>query len=509
MTQESATRSPRGVPAFLGIDLGTSSVKVVVVGLDGSLLGQADGSYSVLSPRHGWSEADPQAWLASTATAVRTAVAGARADVLGIGFSGQMHGIVAADGAGAAVRPAMLWSDARATDQLRSYEKLPAHVRARLANPLSPGMAGPLLSWLEENEPRAWAATRWALSPKDWLRSRLTGEFATEPSDASATLLYDIVGDGWDLDVLDVLGLDPAKLAPLLPGSAHRAGALSPRGAELLGLPPGIPVAAGAADTAAAALGSALTDPATAQLTIGTGAQVIRPVAVLPADLSPSPVTHLYRTADDSGWYSMAASLNGGSTLSWVRGVLGASWQEVYDAASLPPDEDAPLFLPHIHGERTPYLDAGMRGAWTGLTPRHGRRDLLRAALEGVAFAVREATDCLLASDEAVRELRLAGGGTAAPAWRQMLADVLERPLTPVEVPAASGLGAAILARRAAGVAEEPGDRRAGTSSSTTSPRPERSSFFQHRFGAYRERVSALRLAAGRPLPELVQPGTT
>jgi xylulokinase len=345
----------------------------------------------VSSPRAGWSETDPQAWWSSTTAAVRTAVAQAKANVLAIGLSGQMHGIVAADGTGAPVRPAMLWSDARATDELWSYEDLPAHVRARLADPLSPGMAGPLLSWVRRHEPEVYAATRWALSPKDWLRSRLTGEFHTEPSDASATLLYDVVDDGWDLQVLDALGLDPGKLAPVLPGSAHPAGHLTSAAAEL-------PVAAGAADTAAAALSSALVDPATAQLTIGTGAQVIRPVAVLPGDLAPDPVTHLYRSAAESGWYRMAASLNGGSMLSRVRGVLGASWQEMYDCAARPADPDAPLFLPHIHGERTPYLDPRMRGARTGLAPRHGREELLHAALEGVAFAVRNATDCLLSS---------------------------------------------------------------------------------------------------------------
>jgi xylulokinase len=504
MTNDTAT-GRNGVPAFLGIDLGTSSVKVVVTGLDGSVLGQAGGSYAVRSPRPGWSETDPREWLSSTTAAVRTAVADAGAGILGIGFSGQMHGIVPADRAGAPVRPAMLWSDSRATDQLRSYAELPAHVRARLANPLSPGMAGPLLSWLEQHEPQAWAATRWALSPKDWLRSRLTGEFSTEPSDASATLLYDLTGDGWDLDVLDVLGVDPAKLAPVLPSSGHPAGELTPAGAELLGLHPGIPVAAGAADTAAAALGSGLVDPATAQLTIGTGAQVIRPVAAFPADLSSNPVTHLYRTADASGWYRMAASLNGGSTLSWVRDVLAASWQEVYDCAAQLPDEDAPLFLPHIHGERTPYLDAGMRGAWTGLTPRHGRRELLHAALEGVAFAVREAAGCLLSPGDGV-ELRLAGGGTTAPAWRQMLADVLGRPLTPIEVPAASGLGATILARRVAGLAD-PG-RGGSLDVATVSPRPERSHAYADRYAHYREQVAALRRAAHQPLPELVLPGT-
>src|SRR4051812_26412973 len=503
MTDTASTRSDQGGAAVLGIDLGTSSVKVVIANLEGDLIGQADGAYPVSSPRPGWSETDPDEWLSSTTTAVRTALAQTDVEILAIGFSGQMHGVVAADRSGAPLRAAMLWSDSRAIDQLASYEGLAVPVRARLANPLSPGMAGPMLAWLRQHEPDVYRATGWALSPKDWLRSRLTGQFATEPSDASATLMYDLVNDSWDLDVLDVLGLDPAKLAPVLPGSGQPAGELTAAAGELLGLPAGIPVAAGAADTAAAALGSRLVDPATAQLTVGTGAQVIRPVVSLPEKLPPAPVTHLYRSAAGSGWYSMAASLNGGSTLAWVRGILGASWQELYDCAALFPGEDAPLFLPHLHGERTPYLDPAMRGAWTGLAPQHRREELLYSALEGVAFTIREAADCLLESGSDVPQLRLAGGGTTAPGWRQMLADVLERPVTPVDVPGASALGATVLAREVAGI-PEPTSAPEPHPEPTICPRPGRSRFHRLRYERYRERVDALRLAtpAHGPLSE-------
>ncbi len=499
MTDTTSTGPRQGGAAVLGIDLGTSSVKVVIANLEGDLLAQAGAAYPVRSPHPGWSETDPDEWLSSTTTAARAAVAQTDAEILAIGFSGQMHGVVVTDRSGRPLRPAMLWSDARAVDQLASYQALAAPARARLANPLSPGMAGPQLAWLRQHEPDVYRATGWALSPKDWLRSRLTGQFATEPSDASATLMYDLVNDTWDLDVLGVLGLDPAKLPPVLGSSGQPAGELTAAGAELLGLAPGTTVAAGAADTAAAALGSGLVDPATAQLTVGTGAQVLRPVVSLPQTLPPDPVTHLYRSAG-SGWYSMAASLNGGSTLSWVCGVLGASWQELYDCAALVPDEDAPLFLPHLHGERTPYLDPGMRGAWTGLAPQHRREELLYAALEGVAFTIRAAADCLLGSGSGAGsdppQLRLAGGGTTAPGWRQMLADILERPVTPVDVPGASALGAALLAREAAGIPGPDSGPQPRTAQPATRPRPGRSLFHHERYERYRESVEALRLAA-------------
>jgi xylulokinase len=438
--------------ATLGIDLGTSSVKVVVVTLDGTVAGQATGDYRVSSPGPGQSESDPAEWLVATADAVKAAVAGAGVEPVAIGLSGQMHGVVPAAADGRPVRAAMLWSDARAVAELAAYASLPPTVRARLANPLSPGMAGPLLAWLARNEPDAWAATRWALQPKDWLRAQLTGRYATEPSDASGTLLYDVPADRWDIDVVAALGLDAARLPPILARSADNAGTLTAQAAELLGLRPGLPIAAGAADTAAAALGSGLTEPGTLQLTIGTGAQLVKPIAALPEPLPERPVTHLYRAATDTGWYAMAAILNGGLTLEWVRRVLGATWPELYAAAAVPPRPDDPFFLPQMHGERTPYLDPGMRGAWTRLDPRHDRRDLLRAALEGVAFAVREALDCLVEPDERLGRIRLAGGGTRDEGWRQMLADVLGQPLEPVEVPAASALGAAELGARTAGL---------------------------------------------------------
>lgn len=487
MSQPSEPRA-----TVLGIDLGTSSVKAVVARLDGSVAGQAHADYQVGSPRPGWSETAPADWLAATAAAVRSAVARAGADPVAVGLSGQMHGLVATAVDGRPVRPAMLWSDARAMAELASYRLLPPAALARLANPLSPGMAGPMLAWLAGNEPTAYAASRWALQPKDWLRAQLTGGFATEPSDASATLLYDVAGDAWDADLLGALGLSAAKLPPILPRSAARAGALTADAASLLGLRNGIPVAAGAADAAAAALGSGLTEPGTVQLTIGTGAQIVKPVAALPSPLPAHPVTHLYRAATDTGWYAMGAVLNGGLTLGWVCRTLGAGWPELYAAAALPPSPGDPYFLPHLNGERTPYLDPGLRAAWTGLGPRHGRPQMLRAALEGVAFAIRDALECVVGPGEPIARLRLAGGGTTDPAWRQMLADILGYAVAPVAVTAASGLGAALLGARAAGLTDQfAGPPPAGVSS--TVPRDENSELYRERHHAYARKVLALR----------------
>ena len=441
---------------LLGIDLGTSSVKVVITDERAVVLAHAVRPYPVEHPQPGWSETEPERWWAAVVAATREAVNASGVGVVGIGLSGQMHGVVLVDATGRTLRPAVLWWDARAGELLGVYRALPAAVRRRLANPLSPGMFGPILGWLARHEPETYASARWALSPKDWIRFRLTGRAASEPSDASATLLYDIPGDGWDLDVADALGLRPELLPPLLASPSAPAGTLLPAAAVALDLAAGIPVAAGGGDTAVAAVGADLTELGQGQLTIGTGIQTVAPVTTAEPPQAP-PVTHLYRAATDRGWYRMAAALNGGATLDWVRELFGATWAEMYATAAQPISSDDPIFLPHLVGERSPYLDPGLRGSWAYLDPRHDRSTLLRSALEGVALTTRAAWAALQDAGCQATALRLAGGGTTSPAWRQMLADILQVELRPVDVAAASGRGAALLAGRAAGRFDEAG----------------------------------------------------
>jgi xylulokinase len=248
--------------------------------------------------------------------------------------------------------------------------------------------------------------------------------------------------------VAGALGLDAGLLAPLLSSAGAPAGHLNARAADELGLPAGIPVAAGAGDTAAAALGSGI-GLGEVQLTVGTGAQVIRPLAgaVSRADAG----VHLYRSATPAGWYQMGATLSAGLSLNWVREVMNASWAELYASADHAGRIGDPIFVPHLSGERTPYCDPALRGSWTGLSLADDRASLLWCALEGVAFAIRDALDALL-GEHRPPHLRLAGGGTLAAGWRQLLADVLELPLYAVDMPAASGRGAALLGAIAAGL---------------------------------------------------------
>jgi xylulokinase len=469
-----------------------------VIDTGGRIVSQASAGYAVTSTRAGYAESEPAHWWTAVSTCAREAIHAAGAQPSAIGLSGQMHGLVLASRDGRALRPALLWADSRATGSLRAYRLLDSRARARLANPLAPGMTGPLLKWIADHEPRTYREARWALQPKDWIRARLTGEFHAEPSDASASLLYDVIGDRWDLEVISALGLEASLLAPLLPSAGAPAGHLTAEAGTELGLPAGIPVAAGAADTAAAALGSGI-GPGDIQLTVGTGAQVIRPLSA-PASRADAGI-NLYRSATPDGWYQMGATISAGLSLNWVREIMNATWEELYASADHPGQAHDPVFVPHLSGERTPYSDPALRGSWTALSLAADRTSLLRCALEGTAFSIRDALDALLAEHRPPR-LRLAGGGTLAAGWRQLLADVLGWPLYAVDAPAASGRGAALLGAHAAGLltfADIQGPL-APPAHLVAEPDPAMATFHAERHARFRRIVSVLRTqtSAGR-----------
>lgn len=455
----------------LGIDLGTSQVKALVMGADGEILGRGRAGYRVVSPGEGLAETDPAEWWRATTAAVREALAGGGADtggggvgdaaeVAAVGVDGQMHGVVLAGEDGNAVRPAILWLDRRADAEAARYAELPHELTTPLGNQPSAGMAGPILCWLAAHEPDAVRRARWALQPKDWLRLRLTGEAATDPTDASGTLLFDLRRGAWAGDLIDALGLPADKLPPIL-GSAEVAGRLLDGPASELGLAPGIPVAVGASDTAAAlyatdlGLGSATAalgggsmgaelSGEWAVLTVGTGGQWM----VGEEGVRPFAGTNLFAGVG-GGLYRLAPVQNAGVALDWVRNLLGVSWQQLYDTAGRPWRAETPLFLPYLARER---WDATAAGAWDGLTLAHTADDLLRGALEGVAFLLRRRLDDLRAAGHQPRDVLLGGGGASHPGWRQLLADVLGLPLHPADTNWLSAAGAARVAAAAAGM---------------------------------------------------------
>jgi xylulokinase len=460
------------VTVVLGLDLGTSQVKALVRAADGTVLHRSAAAYPVSTPRDGWAETNPEQWWLAVRTAIG-ALGPARAEVRAIALAGQMHGLVLSSERAVALRPAILWLDRRATAEAADYPGSPQV----LGNPPSPGMAGPLLLWLSRHEPDAYRQARWQLQPKDWLRLRLTGDPATDPSDASGTLLYDLAADAWAADVVRALGLNPDLLPPVR-ASAEVAGTLLPGPARDLGLRPGIPVAVGAADTAASLLAAgtlaagslaagtlaagalaagALAAGALAAgslaggggqrvlLTVGSGGQWIAPAAPLP---DPTGRTNLFRCAGP-GTYRLAPAQNVGVTLDWVRRLLAASWDELYATAARQPAEPAPVFRPRLTAER--WEEPGAAGAWSGLTLAHQREDLMRAALLGVAGLLRERLDDLRTVGCDPAHVLTAGGGIRDPAWRQLLAEVLGVPLTPAPTSWLTATGACLLAATAAG----------------------------------------------------------
>lgn len=430
-----------GGPAVLGIDLGTSAVKALAAAPDGRVLGRGVAGYPVTVPGAGQAESDPAQWWLAVRAAVRTALAEAGpVTVTSLAVAGQMHGVVLADEAGAPLRPAILWLDQRAAAESATFAELPCDYTAGLGAQPSPGMAGPLLCWLMAHEPGTVRACWWALQPKDWLRLRLTGQAATEPTDASGTLLFDAPRGTWAGPLLGKLGLPAEKLPPVT-DSAAPAGRLRAGPAADLGLPPGIPVAAGAADTAAALLAAGL-GADEALLNLGSGAQWV----VAEEEFRPAPATSLYR-AVGGGYYRLAPVQNAGLTLDWVRNLLGATWEELYRTAARPRRAGAPRFDPRLTAER---WNPGAGAAWTGLAPGHQREDLMRSALDGVAGLLRQRLDDLRAAGHAPRRVVLGGGGAADPAWRALLRETLGLPLREAATTWLAPAGAARLAAAAA-----------------------------------------------------------
>jgi xylulokinase len=425
----------------LGADVGTSGLKLVALGDDGAVVAEAESGYEPDRPRPGWAQSAVGTWVeALTGAAARLAPELRGARVRGLGLSGQMHGAVLVDDAGHPLAPALLWPDERAAAELARWRDLPAADRAALANPLVAGMTGPLAAWLAAHEPAVVDGAAALLLPKDAVRAALVRGAApgvTDRSDASATLLWDVPRERWSTAALGAAGL-PARLLPDVRPADEVVGT-----AELPGCGE-VPVVVGGADTALALLATGSAAP---QLNLGTGAQLLAPGWVPePAD---DPPVHGYADAGD-GWYRMAALRNAGSAWAWVCRVLGLDWPQLFAAAAAAPaGAGGVVFRPFLTGERGGVARPADRGSWSGLGPGTTREDLARAAVEGVAFAVAAAGR--LAGQGGDGELLVTGGGARADVVRQLLADVLGRPVRVLGLRSASAVGAAVLAARGTG----------------------------------------------------------
>jgi len=437
----------------LGIDLGTGSVKTSLVDRSGRVVDRSSARYR-RGPAPG--EADPLAWWAAVVSSVQALGATGGDDIAAIGLSGQMHGIVLVDHELQPVRPAITWMDLRSLAVLDDFEKLAAPYSAELANPTLPGFAALTLLWLREREPVSLARTAFVLSPKDWLGLRLTGAVATDPTDASATLLWDIPGGTWHAAVVRELGVE--HLLPDVRPSGSLRGELSDDAATSMNLRVGTPVAIGLADTPAALVGTACFDSGVAQATVGTGAQICVVGARPQADASGR--THVFCGPRPDEWYALAAISSAGVALEWVRALFDISWDQFYDEAfETGPHESDPLFHPYVMGERTPHMDPYLTADWIGARAAHSRSEFLRSALEGVAFALCDAWDALDVGPS-VGAVQLAGGGSIDIRFQQLLADAMNMSIRVPSVSDASSRGAALSAAQVAGWIRDLADQR-------------------------------------------------
>jgi xylulokinase len=443
---------------LMGIDLGTSSVKVVLVGEVGHIDGLGSAEYNIQKPQPGMAEQAPQEWWQAVVLAVHQALADAEDSIQvdAIGLDGQMHGTVLLDEGAQPLTPAVIWPDQRTERQVQEITELVGAQRLIeiTGSPIAAGFQAATVRWFQQERPDIWERTRWVLLPKDYLRWRLTGEFASDPSDACSTLLLDARTRDWSADLLSILEIEPEKMPPVQP-SISVSGELLAGAAAELGMPPRIPVITGAGDTASSVLGAGVTQPDTLLLNISTGGQLVQPVFDLQLDYEGR--FHNFCTAlepgvHQAGWYKMGGILAAGLALRWLRdNVFANQGNQAYEqltawAEGVALGADGLLFLPHLVGERTPYMNSNARGMFLGLTLGHGQPHLVRAVMEGVGLAFYQAYGALAESGSPPERIVLAGGGAQSPLWRQIMADIFNLPVQRLQVVEQSAMGAALLA---------------------------------------------------------------
>lgn len=443
-------------PTVIGLDLGTTGARAVLAGVSGATLAVHEAPYDMHTPRPGWAEQSPEDWEQAAFTALSAVASRAECadEVRAIGLTGQMHGLTLLDRTQQPLRDAILWCDLRTGPQRRELEDaigVPTLVRHTGNLPLE-GFQAPKLLWVRRNEPDLLERTAHVLLPKDFIRLRLSGECLTDVSDASGTGYFDSAARRWSAEMVDLLAIDRAWL-PEIRESPEFAGRLTPAAAKRLGLRPGIPIAAGAGDQPAGAVAAGVVAEGDAAVTIGSSGVVFAAASAYGA--APDGRIQVGAHALPQRWYLMGVTQAAGLSLRWLRDTFipGISYDQlVPEATDSPPGSRGLLWLPYLQGERTPHLDANARGALVGLTTAHGRADIVRAVLEGVAFSLRDAAWAIQGVGASVDWFKLAGGGARSPLWRQIVADVFDAPMRLEPEGRGPAFGAAMLGAVASGL---------------------------------------------------------
>ena len=442
---------------LLGIDIGTSSTKTTIIEPDGRLVSLASEEYAFQTPKPGWAEQDPEIWYQAVIHTIQKALDQSTIDpgeIIGIGLSGLMHGPVFIDKDGQSIRPSIIWADQRSGEQVKSlYQGIgKATIAEWTGNPLATGFMLPTWLWIKENEFETYNKTANLLLPKDYLRFRLTGEIGCEPSDASATSLFNPFTYKWNSDLLNALSL-PHQVLPAISSSQEIAGTLLPEIAEITGLKNGTPVVFGGSDQTCQAIGNGIIQPGIVSCTIGTGGQIFA-VSNKP-NYDPHLRLHTFCHAIPKTWHMLAATLTAGKSLRWLRDqvFIGSNYTDLVDkACSVPSGSEGLFFLPYLVGARTPHMDPDAAGAFLGLTLRHTQSHMIRAVLEGVVFSLRQGLEIMMDLGSQINTIIASGGATNHPLWLQLQSDIFNQPIYRTKTKEAAAVGAALLAGVGTGV---------------------------------------------------------
>jgi xylulokinase len=433
----------------------------LAIDLTGKVLAVATSGYPLSMPRPGWTEQDPEKWWEASARVLRDLRVKIHHPFLGIGLTGQMHGAVFLDQDGSVIRPALLWSDQRTALQCKEITEAVGEDRLLeiAGNPALTGFQAPKVLWLRDQEPAAYARVKHLLLPKDYVRFRLTGEYATDASDASGTLLLDLRRRDWSAEILDALDI-PRRWLPRVHEGPDQTGVVTVSAAAETGLDSGMPVAAGAGDNAAAAVGLGIVDSNAASVSIGTSGVVFADTG---SRIHAGGRLQSFCHAVPDRYHVMGVTLAAGASLAWWRDVAapGLDFESLAALASeAPPGAEGLIFVPYLSGERTPHLDPFARGGFIGLTARHSMAHMTRAVMEGVTFSLKDCLDLILDTGSPVSEIRATGGGARSELWRQLQADIMGLPVYRTVVDEGAAYGAALLAGVAARVFANVADAR-------------------------------------------------
>jgi xylulokinase len=484
---------------LVGLDVGTGGARAVAVDESGRVVAEASSEYPLHTPRPGWTEQDPADWWEG-AREVLGKVASKAGKVGGIGLTGQMHGSVFLDDSDRVIRPALLWNDQRTQEQCDGITRSVGEERliSIAGNPALTGFQAPKIVWLREEEPENYGRISRVLLPKDYVRLLLTGEYATDASDASGTLLLDVRARDWSAEILDALQI-PREWMPEVYEGPENTGALREDVAGDLGLPSGIPVAAGGGDNAAAAVGTGIVGRGLVNSSVGTSGVLFAHANEFDPD--PSGRLHAFCHAVPGAYHLMGVTLSAGGSLSWWRETLGGDYDELVGAASdVPPGSEGLVFLPYLSGERTPHLDPGARGAFFGLTARHGAAHMTRAVMEGVIFSLRDSLEIMRELGVPIADVRATGGGARSALWRRLQADIYNTPVRRTVADEGPAYGAALLAGVASGTYADVDEASSVVElrEEITEPDGERSKTYEEHYEVYRSLYPATRSEMSR-----------